>query len=156
MTPDACALQQNDEPKSTVFELVGYLAGKTFPIGARVVDWAVMSADGNRVAYELVRGGADFLTGATSRARRSVVLDGQPGREYNANSISALLFTRNGLHYLYSVARVDGKYDLVVADGTESKPYDDITDLHLSPDDNTAIFLAHDSSRLVRVTYLLQ
>jgi hypothetical protein len=51
---------------------------------------------------------------------------------------------------------VEGKYDLVVADGTESNPYDEITDLHLSSDGSSAIFLARDSSHLLRVTYPLQ
>jgi hypothetical protein len=115
-----------------------------------------MSADGSRFAYELVRGGVDFMHRATSRAHRSVVIDGQPGREYNANSIGMPLFTGDSRHYLYPVVRVDGKYDLVVADGAESKPYDEITDLHLSPDGTTAIFLARDSSRLLRVTHPLQ
>ena len=131
--------------------------GKTFPIGARVglVDWGVMTADGSRIAYELVRGGLDFMNRATTQARRSVVLDGQPGREYNADSIGLALFSRDNRHYLYPVARVDG-HDLVVADGTESNHYDEITDLHLSPDGTSAIFLARDSSRLLRVTYPLQ
>ncbi len=132
--------------------------GKTFPLGARIgaVDWAVVSSDGTRVAYELVRGGVDFMTRATSRARRSVVLDGQPGREYNANSIGMPLFTANGRHYLYPVGGVDGKYDVVVGDGTESKPYDGIKDLQISSDGTSAIFLARDSSHLLRVTYPLQ
>jgi len=132
--------------------------GKTFPIGARVgvVDWGVMSTDGSRFAYELVRGGVDYLNRATTRARRSVVLDGQPGREYNANSIGMPMFTADGRHYVYAVVGVDGKYDLVIADGTESNPYDEITDLHLSPDGASAIFLARDSSRLLRVTYSRQ
>ncbi len=132
--------------------------GKTFPLGARigVVDWAVVSADGTRVAYQLVRGGVDFMTRATSRARRSLVLDGQAGHEYNANSIGMPLFTANGLHHLYPVIGVDGKYDVVVADGTESNPYDEITDLHISSDGTSAIFLARGSSHLLRVTYPLQ
>ena len=132
--------------------------GKTFPIGARVglVDWGVMSADGSRFAYELARGGVDFMNRATTRARRSVVLDGQPGREYNASSIGMPLFTGDSRHYLYPVVRVEGKHDLVVADGTESNPYDEITDLHLSSDGSSAIFLARDSSHLLRVTYPLQ
>jgi hypothetical protein len=132
-------------------------AGKTFPVGARVglVDWGVMSAEGSRFAYELARGGVDFMNRATTRARRSVVLDGQPGREYNANSIGMPLFTQDGRHYLYPVVLVDGKFDLVVADGTESSPYDDITDLQLSSYGASAIFLARDSSRLLRVTYPL-
>jgi len=93
---------------------------------------------------------------ATTRARRSVVLDGQPGREYNANSIGMLLFTGDGRHDLYPVVGVDGKYDVVVADGMESNHYDEITDLHLFSDGTSAIFLARDSSRLLRVTYPLQ
>jgi hypothetical protein len=121
-----------------------------------VVDWGAMSTDGSRFAYELVRGGVDYMNRATTRARRSVVLDGQPGREYNANSIGMLLFTGEGRHYLYPVVGVDGKYDVVVADGTESNPYDEITNLHISSDGKSAIFLARDSSHLLRVTYPLQ
>lgn len=132
--------------------------GKTFPVGARVglVDWAVMSADGSRLAYELVRGGVDYMKQATRRARRSVVLDGQAGREYNSNSISMMLFTTDNRHYLYAVSRVDGKYDVAVVDGTESNHYDEITDLHFSAEGASAIFLARDSSRILRVTYPLQ
>ena len=132
--------------------------GKTFPVGARVgvVDWGVMSTDGSRFAYELVRGGLDYMNRATTRARRTVVLDGQPGREYNADSIGMALFTGDNRHFLYTVARVDGKYDVVVADGTESNHYDEITDLRISSDGAAANFLARDSSHLLRVTYPLQ
>jgi hypothetical protein len=131
--------------------------GKTFPVGARVgvVDWGAMSTDGSRFAYELVRGGLDYLNRATTRARRTVVLDGQAGREYNADSIGMALFSGDSRHYLYTVAHVDGKYDVVVADGAESSHYDEITDLRLSSDGASAIFLARDSSHLLRVTYPL-
>ena len=139
-------------------EVLDNQPGKSYPIGARVgvVDWGVMSADGSRFAYELVRGGVDYMNRATTRARRSVVVDSQPGREYNASSIAMLLFSGDHRHYLYQVARIDGKYDLVVADGTESNPYDEITDLHISSDGTSATFLARDSSHLLRVTYPLQ
>jgi hypothetical protein len=132
--------------------------GKTFAIGARVgvVDWGVMSADGSRFAYELARGGVDYMNRATTRARRTVVLDGQPGREYNASAIGTLLFSGDNRHALYTVARIDGKYDLVVADGAESNPYEEITDLHISSDGSSAIFLARDASRIVRVSYPLR
>lgn len=132
--------------------------GKAFSVDARVgaVDWVVLSNDGSRLAYELVRGGTDYATQATTRARRTVVLDGQPGKEYNASSISSILFTPDNRHYVYSVARIGGQGDLVVADGRESNSYDDTQDLHLSADGTSAIFFASDSSRIMRVTIPLR
>lgn len=128
--------------------------GKALSVGARVgaADWVVLSNDGSRLAYELVRGGTDYATQATTRARRTVVLDGQPGKEYNASSISSILFTPDNRHYVYSVARIEGQGNLVVADGRESNSYGDTQDLHLSADGTSAIFFASDSSRILRVT----
>lgn len=115
-----------------------------------------MPEDGSRFAWELVRGGVDYRTHATRRARRSVLLDGETGREYNANAIDAPLFSRDKRHVLYRVAGVEGKYDLMVADGAESRHYDEITNLHLSADGTEAVFVARAESQLLRVSYSLK
>lgn len=129
--------------------------GKSFPIGAKIgwVDWIKTSEKGDRLAFELVRGGNQFKAGGTPRARRTVVLDDQPGKEYNADAISVLLFSTDHRHYIYPVVGIDDKRDLVVADGAESKQYDNVLDLHFTPE-GAATFLARDSGRLLRVTYV--
>src|SRR5690348_1596268 len=132
--------------------------GKTFPIDARLgwVDWIVLAKDGSRVAYQLVRGGGQFMVGGTMKARRTVVLDGEPGKEYNAEGVSSLLFTPDHRHFTYPVIRIEGKRDLVVVDGAESKSYDDVDGLTYNADHTAVTFFARDSSRILRVTYALQ
>lgn len=132
--------------------------GHSFPVGAKIgwVDWSVIANDGSRLAYQLVRGGVQFRSGVTTLARRTVILDGQAGKEYNANAISLLHFTTNRRHYLYAVVGVDQAYDLVVADGAESSPYDDIRGMQFSSDQTAVTFFARSASRIVRVSYPLQ
>lgn len=128
--------------------------GPAFPVDARVgaADWAALSPDGSRFAWEEVRGGVDYFNQATTRARRTVVVDGHPGKEYNAGSIGTPLFTPDGHHLVYAVSGVDGKYALAVADGAESQPYDEIAGLSLTPNGSGATFIARSGPRLVRVT----
>lgn len=149
--------------------------GKTFPIDAKIgaVDWLWLSADGSHLAYQLVRGGAMYKNGAHSfsyteiwnggapvapwlRARRTVIIDGQPEKEYNALDIGEPLFTKDLRHHGYSVIGAQGKLSLVAVDANESKLYDDVGYLEMFQDAGKATFIARDSSRLLRVTYPLQ
>ena len=132
--------------------------GITFPIDAKVgwVDWVTIARDGSRLGYQLVRGGGQFGNEVTTRARRSVVLDGRAGKEYNAGGMSILFFTPDHRHYVHTVMRIDGKHDLVVADGNESISYDELRDLQFSSGQTSALFFARAGSRILRVTYPFQ
>ena len=130
--------------------------GQTYPIGAQIgsAEWIELSEDGAHLGYELVRGGRNFKTGFSGRARRTVVLDGQPGKEYNALDVSPAHFTKDRRHYFFAVDGADAKRALVVVDGQESKLYDRIGEDRLAPEGKSLSFFAQDSSRLVRVKYL--
>lgn len=132
--------------------------GNSFPIEARmgIAEWMVLTKDGTHLAYELVRAGMKFKEGETPRARRSVVIDGQPGREYNALDIRLPFFSRDGRHYYYGVTAASGFRDLFVVDGHESKLYEHLGNGGYSADGKSVTFIAQDSSRLLRVTASLQ
>lgn len=125
-----------------------------FAVG--LVQWMIMTPDGAHLAYELVRGGADFKNGHSPRARRTVVIDGRPGKEYNAIFVSPIQFSKDARHYCYAVFGASGKRDLVVVDGRESKLYNGVTDPAFAADGKSMTFVAQDSARLVRVTLPLQ
>ncbi|HEV2288526.1 MAG TPA: hypothetical protein VGR81_06180 [Candidatus Acidoferrales bacterium] len=128
--------------------------GKTFPIDAKFggIGWMWLSTDASHLAYEIIRGGNTYNSGGTARARRTVIIDGQPGTEYNAFDISLVRFTKNGKHYFYRVIGADGSRTLMVIDGKESKLYDFQTLGRFSSDEKSVAFVAKDSSRIVRVT----
>lgn len=132
--------------------------GKTFSIDARIggAERIQFSDDNNHLAYELVRGGTYFDVGTTRRARRTLVMDGQQGKEYNAFGISFVQFSKDARHFSYLVGGADGKRDLVVVDGQESPLFDDLNLPRFSDDGKSASFVARDSSRLLRVTFPFQ
>jgi len=132
--------------------------GPTFPASAQVdgVTWVELSTDGAHMAYELVRGGRYFKTGYSRRARRTVVIDGQLGKEYNALGISPVRFSKDRRHYYFGVEGAEAKRVLIVVDGQESKLYDTVGGYSLAPDGKGLTFIAQDSSRLLRVTYPFQ
>jgi hypothetical protein len=105
------------------------------------------------MAYELVRGGRYFKAGFSGRARRTVVVDGQLGKEYNALGISPVHFSKDRRHYYFGVEGTEAKRVLIVADGQESKLYDAVGGYSLAPDGKGLTFIAQDSSRLLRITY---
>ena len=120
------------------------------------VAWTRMTEDGNHFAYQVVHGGPSFRVGKTSHARRIVVLDGQPGKRYNADGISTLDFSDDAKHYWYTVSGADGKRSLVVVDGDESKLYNDLTEAHLDDTRKSVIFFGRSGARILRITCALR
>jgi len=129
-------------------------AGKTYPLDAKIgaVEWIWLSKDGAHLAYELVRGGGIFSNGGTTRARRSVVVDGQIGAEYNSFDISLIRFNKDRSHCFYQVIGADGNRTAIIADGVEGKLYDDQTFAHFSSDDKSLFYFARDGARIIRVS----
>ena len=99
----------------------------------------------------MVKGGPRFNAGNTLRAERTVVLDGQPGKKYNALGISVLQFSKDERHYWYTVV-ASGKQGLVVVDGQESKLYDNLTEAQFDPVDNGIICFARNGKKILRIT----
>jgi hypothetical protein len=151
---------------------------KTFPVDARIgaVDWIEITRDGSHLAFQMIRGGLKYKGNNTPfvvsgefanlrgqdlstpwlQARRTVVMDDQPGKEYDAAVITLIAFSPDHRHSCYAVISANGRHVLVVVDGTESKSYDTVNNLRMAPDGAAATFLARDSSRLLRVTAVLQ
>jgi hypothetical protein len=130
---------------------------KTFPVDAVLggVGWILLSADGTHCAFVIVRGGNNFKSGSTQRARRTVVLDGRPGKQYDALSVLLLQPSRAWRHYSYVVLGAEGKRDLVVVDGQESQLYDDLAAVGFDSGETEVTFFARRASRLIRVSFPL-
>lgn len=122
------------------------------PIPKASIGWTELTPHATHFAFEIVKRGIRPYDGATLRAQRTVVLDGQPGKKYNALGISVLQFSKDEKHYWYAVYGASGKRGLVVVDGQESKLYDNLTGAQFNPADNGIIFFAHSGKKLLRVT----
>ncbi|MHB8756061.1 MAG: hypothetical protein ACYC92_14065 [Candidatus Acidiferrales bacterium] len=120
---------------------------KAFSIG-----WTELTPHATHFAFEIIEGGTRFKNGRTLRARRTVVLDGNPGKQYNAIGISVMQFSDNGRHYWYTVSGVAGKKGLVVADGRESKLYNNLTEAQFVAANNAIMFFARKGSHILRIT----
>jgi hypothetical protein len=116
-----------------------------------------MSDDGDRLAYEIVRGGRMYKARYTIRALRRVVIDGQGGPEYDALGIRDIGLRRQGKGYHYTVIGAEGSRDRVVFNGLETKLYDSVFGGSLEfIDDRTLEFVAQDGQRFVKVTAVLE
>jgi len=131
--------------------------GKTFSMDSKseTIGQVSLSPDGTHFAFETVRGGRDYFARQTTRARRTIILDGQPGTEYNALGALIVRFSKDGRISFYQVFGADGNRVLTVIDGQESKHYDGQTFAGFAPDDKSLTFLAQDSLRLLRITAAL-
>jgi hypothetical protein len=116
------------------------------------IGWTELTPHATHFAFEMVKGGMRFDAGNTLRAERTVVLDGQAGKEYNAVGLSVLQFSKDEKHYWYTVYGASSKQGLVVVDGHESKLYSNLTEPQFDPADNGIIFFARDGKKLLRVT----
>lgn len=116
------------------------------------VHWIAMNGDATHLAYETVSGGTQYEAGATSRALRTVILDGQPGPEYDALNIRNFRFTGNAKHYYYEVIGAKGDRDLVNVDGHESQLYDGVIDTRFASGGKLVTFIARDGRRFLRVS----
>jgi hypothetical protein len=123
--------------------------------GATDVAWIALSPDAAHLAYETVSGGQQYKAAQTPRAYRSVVIDGQSGREYNAIAIRNFGFDADGHHSFYEVIGADGDRDLLNIDGHDSRLYDSVANPEIAADGKSITFVARDGSRFLRVSYTL-
>lgn len=121
------------------------------PVPKASIGWTELTPHATHFAFEMVKGGPRFNAGNTLRAERTVVLDGQPGKKYNALGISVLQFSKDERHYWYTVV-ASGKQGLVVVDGQESKLYDNLTEAQFDPVDNGIICFARNGKKILRIT----
>ena len=120
------------------------------------VQWIAMNHDATHLAYETVSGGNQYMAGTTSRALRSVVIDGQSGPEYDALGVSEFGFSKDAAHYFYEVHGAKGDQGLVNVDGYESKLYDFVINARFVEDGKGVSFVALDGGRFVRVSFVLK
>jgi len=120
------------------------------------VPWIALNDDATHLAYETVSGGNQFKAGQTSRALRTVVLDGQQGPEYDALTLRNFHFTEEGKHYFYEVVGAKGNRDLVNVDGHESQLYDFVISARFVPHSKTMSFVARDGRRFLLVSAALE
>jgi hypothetical protein len=123
--------------------------------GATGVRWISLSPNGGHLAYEIVAGGQRYKAGQTSRALRSVVIDGKKGPEYDAYAIVNFFFDPDSHHFFYIVLGAKGDRDLVSVDGIESRLYNDVTGAGFDDKGENVMFLARDGAKLFFVTYAL-
>lgn len=119
------------------------------------IGWAVLPPHATHFAYEIVHGRENFRLGHTQRAERIVVIDGQPGPKFNALAISPVHFSGDEQHYWYAVLGAKGSKGLIVADGLESKLYDNMTPPQYDGFSKQIVFFGREGSRLVRITFPL-
>lgn len=135
------------------------LPGRPFSLSrheATDVQWIALTADATHVAFETVSGGKQYKAGTTTRALRSVIIDGHAGAEYDALNLARFEFDRDAHHYFYEVVGAKGNRDIVNVDGHESKLYDSAAHARFSEDHKTMSFVARDARRFLRVTYAFE
>jgi hypothetical protein len=91
------------------------------------VEYMTFSLDGQRLAYVVGHGGRWFANLESSHGGYRVVVDGQEGLQYDAESIRNLAFSCDSRHLAFTVGNIAGKgKSLVVVDEREGKPYDHV------------------------------
>jgi len=141
---------------SDFVEVRDNVAGRTIPAGSRgptMVPQIMMSKDAEHLAFETVEGGNSFKAGKTTRALRSLVIDGKEGPRYDALAIAMLDADKELTHYFYAVIGAKGNQDLVCVNGQESKLYNDVRGLRFVDHEKSVVFFARDGQRILRVTY---
>ena len=142
---------RDDKPPA---EVAASFSGMGFPF----LESPVITPDGQRLAYILGGGGEHFELGRTTRARRYVVVDGKPGKMYDALAID-LAFSEDGRHIIYSVrGGVEQNKSTIVIDGKEGKLYDDVIGGALRKAEggdssrHTLVYIAREGKKFFRVT----
>lgn len=120
------------------------------------VPWIAINDDAMHLAYETVSGGNQYKAGQTSRALRSVILDGQQGPEYDALNLRNFQFEEDAKHYFYEVIGAKGNKDLVNVDGHESQLYDFVISSRFVPHSNTMSFVARSGQKFLLVSAVLE
>lgn len=121
--------------------------------GLNFVTQTTFSPDGLRLAYVMGIGKVRFGMGMTNRARRSVVVDGREGKEYDVPAI-VVSFSADSRHLAAIVHDLKpGKY-LAVLDGQEGALYDDMaTWVWRFNNDNKLVYFARAGRKMLRVTH---
>jgi hypothetical protein len=149
-----------------------FFAGELFATAAaksvNFVEHITFSPNGQRLAYIVGRGGHIFDGKEHSRAQRRVVLDGQEGRQYDAEALFNLTFSSDSSHFAFEVHNADKGKSFVVLDGQEGKPYDELLTNKMGwwqpwvqgtlrfQDDNSVTYLAREGRKFYRVTQQLR
>lgn len=113
--------------------------------------------EGGHFAYVTEQGGEQYQKGETTRAKRRVFVDGQPGKEYDAKDLSQVRAQLAGgvFHTAYEVHQ-DGARDdasFVVLDGGEGKPSDQVFfGTSRFSGDGAVTYLARNGRKFMRVT----
>jgi hypothetical protein len=117
---------------------------------------ALLAWEGGHWGYMTEQGGNQYFSGQTTRAKRTMVVDGQAGPEYDAVAVSAVHTQLSGgaFHFSYEVHENKASNDasFVVLDGQEGRQYDAIfigSSEFLG--DKTVTFVARSGRRFVRV-----
>jgi hypothetical protein len=133
--------------------------GASFPAKRELafVQFIILSKDGAHLAYEIVRGGTRYKAGATPRAQRNIVIDGQAGKIYDALGLADPVFNLDSKYFAYVVRGAEGSRDRIVFNGLEGSLYDDVFYGTLKFMDEQSIdFIARNGQRFLRVTETLE
>jgi hypothetical protein len=118
--------------------------------GVEFAEQLTFSPDGQHLAVVLGHGGPMFDgRGASRRAERQVIVDGQEGRQYNCDELANLMFSVDGRHLTFEVHKTHWGKSLVVVDGIEGKHYEELLGVTRGQVRNTLYFQGEDS-----LTYL--
>jgi hypothetical protein len=118
------------------------------------IDRVTWSPNRLRWASVMGHGGDMWLRGAVSTARRRAVVDGHVGPEFNCVLIVGPVFSADSTHWGYEALFVEKRApgSFVVVDGVQGKIYDEILPHSLQITGDTAVYLARDGRKFVRVT----
>jgi hypothetical protein len=114
--------------------LVQVLNGKVTALGDVVpaksfsfAESAEISPDGLHLGSIVTKTGFGYTAGST-HARRRMLVDGKPEKEYDCMEMSPLMFSSDSLHHAYFVKGIKGRNEksLFVVDGFEGPLYDSI------------------------------
>lgn len=136
-------------------EVRDHEAGASFP-GKRQESYVGQLLTGGaceHVAFEIVRCGR----ARTGRCLRRVVIDGRAGPEYDAFDITDLEISADAGRYHYRVDGAEGRRDLVVFNGLQTRLYDAVFRGSVDAlEDRTIEFVARDGQRFLNVRVTLE
>jgi roadblock/LC7 domain-containing protein len=115
----------------------------------------VFSPDGKRLAFVVLRGGVSYMQGETRRAKRTVVVDRKPEKDYNVPALTGPRFSPDGRHLAYAVHDPDKRQDFVVLDGQEGMPYGEVLQDSISFSTTAMRYWVRQGNKLLRVVQTL-
>lgn len=156
-SPDGRRLAYIAWERNTIVEVVDGKKVREVPArrDENFAERVTFSPDGSRLAYIIGHGGWRFSFRATTQARRRVIVDGQEGKEYDANSLSRPVFSPDGRHLAYEVHGITKGKSAVVMNGQEGKLYDDVFAGSLRFTEQGILeYVAREGRKLLRVRQL--